>query len=766
MADVSIQFTDNDRYLQVVHQRGRVVLDGELNYDSRVARIAQCRAQYIEDSGEFRNSGDPGMGGIGKALLVPTFKNIRIRTDGTDSVVVEPISSFYPAVIQAFGYVFELTAPTDPIPTTPNNTGANTFQQIYFNIEETEANAATDPTLAESKLGPTAARVELVITWKVGNVDEDAGPVEWDASLGLEPWRGGKASFLVANIARAQGGGDITDEDILPIWRLPDAHQRLNDRYFTGVVRLHSSHRLGAGAAGHAYCDSKNVLSIRNLAVQVGISYDGTPDSYLSVMLNGDFSIQPGGAVVVIVPTRALEAPSGNHEYIGRQETDSEPGPGELRVITVSNLENLTSAFNDRDQNLDNYVVVATHMIDVDDQGGVGPYGDTYWVFADGKRITYTTSDRFPGEGRVYWDWGNTWEETYEHDDRQSVAPTRVPNLDSDKLPRRRRYLTASQGSLNLVDEQALRNEADDDDVRSGTLMMHRTYFARNYRVNHRNVFYTITGKIETINAVYNPGNDIANPDPVGDGSWDRDVAARGSMITYDCITETDVANDYDTGIQIFRGHSYHARGQPTPWGPSDWEDYQGINAGIHVAFTGNGGLSHDGGSSNLTPIIDSWYAVQYSLAQQPVVQSSGTVTPAVPTGRHFACTRPLAYGCIYTDGAGGAEVLDGSMNIESVTITDEGGGSPNNRAYLVITLTTNGTNVTNYFPMANVMVRPNVTQHADIESWFYHVTPSVQPDGTCRVYMISDRADGLDTFQRLLATERYSVVFYAFGGW
>jgi len=174
MADVTQNtFDESKKYDKVTFQRGRNVLDSELNELQDNARVMLYRQmQALFGSTE---------------LSVKSAVSFAV-TGGTNQITVAA------GVGSAYGYIISQTGSVNVSGlTTPG--GART-DCVWLSISESEIDSVADTTIATAALGETTRRAKLVIGW---GVTENS--LTTPASTG-EPWAGGTVYIRVALLSR------------------------------------------------------------------------------------------------------------------------------------------------------------------------------------------------------------------------------------------------------------------------------------------------------------------------------------------------------------------------------------------------------------------------------------------------------------------------------------------------------------------------------------------------------------------------------------
>lgn len=196
MADVAADLTnDISRFEQVLFQRNKIVVDGELNEIGRLSRVRNYRLWNLNNAmvGETLNK-------RGRA----TCTGIEIVPGGVPGeITIQPITGKI-GIICLRGYVFRLTAGVT-LAGIDVNPAINQYYQIYIMITETEISSVDDATIKIPKLEETTRRVKTNVTFKLGVVNTDSASAD---NTSTEPYEGitSKKSGVIATIKRAAGG--------------------------------------------------------------------------------------------------------------------------------------------------------------------------------------------------------------------------------------------------------------------------------------------------------------------------------------------------------------------------------------------------------------------------------------------------------------------------------------------------------------------------------------------------------------------------------
>lgn len=745
MAEIVKNFTDNfSRYEQVLFQRGRVLIDGELNEIGRLERMQRHRGDTIE---QFLDM--PGQGS--SRMATPTLKNIKIlvgEQSGVDDndVKIVPYTDGSLPLIQAFGYVWQMTE-DETLTTDPNPGPGNSFQQIYFIITETEITAAAEAAIKIDDLGETARRVMINVEWKIGRLNIDEGDDEVPSPA---PWDAGRRKFLVATIHRTEGQSQVRRGELIVEHRRPAENTRAVDRAMPGVVRLRSSTR-NEGLTASAYLDeSDGKLTISNLSVLVGLDRTSNNDfgSYTSVLVEGVFNLTAQDSLVLILPTDSnlLTSP----QYIAVVGT---PGYNELEmvVLDMTDIGIEQGAFSEvRSQNLDNMFVVVTNMSAKEDILA-GTTAD--FVFADGKRLTRIRKGtgllNESGRQEIRWSQGNMW-----HDWLPPGINDLIPTEKSDTEPWFRTYMPPRKNSIKEINSHVLRGVNEGAQPGSGDQIFYRTHTAYRAVVKFAGETQQFTGEIITINARWVPGNDLQSG-----GSWAADDQEAPSTIEY---------FGFDDGSAIPGGNAYKAWGfrannAPGTWDVDEW-DNSASEDGAHLKINKTGSMSVLQSQTSSLEGISNYRDISFSRKNLPV-RNSGVSPTETSHHVHYAHTKPFAYGLIQCDGSGGVTLLDGAFNFDDLLFVDEGPGDSNNEAYIVMTQV----NIANEADNSNYVITCNIVNKSgddDSPTSVYHVFyPTIVSASTWHLKLYGN-FDQFDNYSRPMAATKFHVSVVVHGGY
>lgn len=535
MAELAVDFTnDQSRFEQVIIQRGKDVLDGELNEIGRLIRVSRYRQFQADVSDDAHEAGNYGMVRTQGLDIVP---RIGVPTD----VSIVPNSNGR-GLISFRGYVFEITSTIHLTGVTTGALGTDEYQQVYMTIAEEEVTAVDDPSIAVQDLGETARRVRLVVTFALGGVNTDtAGPLNTAA----EPWEGGTKSAVLAYIKRVSGTATFIQAHVFNRCVGSLDFQGFQDR---SMIKLAPA---VSGTGAYASWDlATSTLTFSNVCMRVPGVYDNANNLPVAMSLPSSVVLpNDGDALVLRIPRgRRYVSDSGNTGRLAFSVTNLSPNTLEAEV---TNLFDFTFQFEDAfEEGMADRIVIAVRL------PNAGASGDRV-LFCNGQVLDPTLRDATlvttPGEGRVYFGNSSTLET---HQD--GVAGLVTSSAALDAMPYwRGRYMPVS-GSMRLIDQFLVAAPL-------GTDVWVRRYMCRAV-VGMSGV--PENGVITTYNARWNPAT----------SRWVADDVARGStaQIVYD--------NSSTVGaIQfLMRGG-----GDPSPWAHTAW-----TRPGVRI---GGGGPNNTG---------------------------------------------------------------------------------------------------------------------------------------------------------------------------
>lgn len=739
MAEVVKDFSDGfSLYEQVLFQRGRVIVDGELNEIGRLERVSRYRNHVVDEFVDMTSYSR-------QKMAVPTLKNITILTGdqgGVDDndIKITPATNGRIPLVSAWGYVFRMSQDVI-LTTTPNSTELNQFQQIYLVIREVEIGAGAESAIKVDDIGETARRVKLEVEWRISpvNVDESSAEVHPP-----EPWNAfGSRQFLVATVHRTNNEAQVRREELILHYRNPGEITRAADRTLPGPVRLRSSNHAD-GSVARAYINNAGELVIDKLACIIGLSRTTSNDNdqFTTVLISGTFNLQDGESLAVVMPTDSNLQTTG--EYTAVEDT---PGANQLQIVQVrmdqvgeqdGPIAELMS------QNLDNLYVICTKASALEEMSGVTAHVDI--VFADGKRLTrqrVNLANGAPSRHEIRWSQGNKWHDFLPPSDLEGE-----PTADSDAEPWVRTYMPARQYSIKEIDAHVLRSVNPLSLPGTGDKIYYRRHTANQAVIRFQGDANLFTGEIVTINARYVPA-----PDPINRGEWVADDDDSASLIRYHGFNESESA---DVGA-MFSAHAFRAADQPGTWDSDAWHNGDYAEAYHHkLSVSGSQGL----GSDTTLALIAGYRRVAFNTVDQPV-RSGGVAAAENVRTNAYACNQVTAYGLIACTGSGGCTLEDGSFNFDDIFFVDEGPGDSTNEAYAIMTLQAAADN-SNYVPQVSVVHKGGDAVNYSLEP--INIVARILTSNTFQV--IAYQAETGTDYSRIMAAVQLHYAVTVHGGW
>lgn len=506
MAELSVDFTnDQSRFEAVIFQRDRAVLDGELNDLQRVARVRAYRSAMTMDGDDAKRVSQWGRCRVSNIEIVPGAN--------PDEIDIQPVTVAGAAfgIISFRGYTFELTARVT-LSGLAAAGGAAEYQQIYFTLAEEEISAADDPTIVVDKLGETARRTRLVVTFALGAVNTNtAGGLHTLE----EPWEGGTKACVLGVILRdALAALPVTAVQIQPLWRPTNLVSRFQDRNaFLGPTNPETE-------ALVSWVSTSSQLSFDNVSLyfpgQVGS--EATPKLLARRIASAAITVTDGQAVWLVAERgqHGLGAASPGPSY-GYDATwpPSTTNVGRILVEACSNIDQNVLATLD-DDNLEERFLLCFRD------------GDTL-IFRDGSVLGAGGAVSGADQAHVKHI-GGQWS----LDIPQLIDL--ATSVDNNELPSLRERYVATAGSMKLL------FEAHGPDAGGGVQM------TRLYSVNALSGF---TGFMLTHNARWD------------DGDWDADDPAVGSAAMR--IGGNTIGGSGEWSVSMRSG------GTAVPWTDTAW---------------------------------------------------------------------------------------------------------------------------------------------------------------------------------------------------
>ena len=663
MGEFSVDFSDDfSRFEQVLHQRGKVVLDGELNEIGRLPRIMMKRMGMLEKMDRFKQQDDS------EAVAArPVVKGLAFKNSGgslTELSIEAALDER--AMISCLGYVFELPTPTI-IDTVGNSSGDPTWQQIYFTMKESEVDSGTVPAIKVNALGETAIRTRLEIVIKIG--DPQAQAANADCTT-LQPWEGGTRTGLLAIVRRGANteGVQINPlRDIHEAWLDPQELREWQAAFFSPHVRLRCGIQVGGTSAAASW--KANQLVIEELVVGIGFGAINEQREFMSVRFEGKHLIDMaiGQVLVLLVPSRKgdfdlWDFATAKNEFkaVLAGSGSVRPKPQEIEYVvldsyTLHDTDKISLNATRADADLYTRVPVCIRYQDPPIHGS-GISWEVDITFIDGKQITREDINRpkdIPSQHQVRWAQGNAWHDWLPPEDS-------VPSNNNDKTPYFRGYAFPQSNSMKEVWSQCVRNEANDDTL-DGTLVFLRKYVARSLSSQFQSEVYHFEGELTTYNASWDPSGK----------QWVRDDPAEHSTMQLNGVQRAG----FSGAIHSVFGMATHAQGKPDTWDNIAWDNEEDTST-AHAFFEGDKSGLTLGTENNDYVEIRVVHRIDMSPFVQPIKSFAGNNFPT--KHKFYECMKVRAYGHIVTT-AGlppTVTISNGSLNLSSAiygVLVDDG---------------------------------------------------------------------------------------------
>lgn len=571
MAEISKDFSDDQsRFQEVLFQRGRKVIDGELNDAQRVQRVAAYRTNMVEDD----NSGDQVTSlGIPRMLnfeIVPTVTNNEIQ--------LQPVTGKR-CLVEYRGYIFEFITPVTFI---TEGTGSDRVQEVTLSVVETEVSGATDPSIVVAQLGETARRVGLALTFQLFTTASDPTT----GITAAEPWEGGTKRCLVARIQRLSAIPDqpITVDEVFPQWKPWRSFAEFG--VFGRGATLMSA---DSTRSAYAYVDQStpDTLVLDNMGMMMGPgNYDVAEDAVMRYDVSGSYSMpNPGDCLVLYTMTapRAAGTPSLGGTSARTVVGASAPTPEQVQ-IRVENWANYTTASNPpNEEGYDQRLVIA-----VREDASTG--ASVRYMMGDGRtiRLAVPTTTPLPGEGILSWRANNALADVH-------LAATDPPTgytFAGKFIPFLRTRSVATDMILLSAHKMPM----------GGFTVYERIYLAQNFSVTGTTGLTLFSGLIRTVNARFTG---------VVNAEWTVDeVTATASAIVYDGAENANLA---------VYGSASRSSGAATTWDKNLWDNGSGLTAGVHYRRAGVNGTVQLAAWSGSTAFVDGYHSWRPNTNTQPV---------------------------------------------------------------------------------------------------------------------------------------------------
>lgn len=538
MAQLSIDLTSNQsRYVQVVFQRGKDVLDGELNEIGRLLRVSDYRSALVQES----MAGDRAT-----HFGFPRATNLEIVGNANNNEIeIKPVSGRR-CVIEFRGYTFELTS---TITLTTEATGSDRRQPIYLTITETEVDSLADPSIAIAQLGETAVRKQVVVTFAIGATGFDLTTLNTSA----EPWElNGQKSGLLAEFRSASATPDqpVETGQIYKCWTPDTEAKTFFDQFSQQRIMINS---LNLDSHVRATEADPNNLIFFNVGIYPAPGADTTLNNRLTMVdFSGTFGPLPnaGDCLVAYIPTVPSDTQVWTAAVPGATVVE---GQIETKVENVSDYINGNSSVGTTEDGLYRKVVIVWRkslaLVD--------------YVFCDGSQLNSAepTASPQPYEGRLSFNNDNDLMEVHK--------TVNSPNDFRDTIPYARSLYIPRAGTMKCVFEHPI-----SDDL-AGARVFVRYYVA----VGIDSPRGAWDGFVKTHNARWDPSA----------SQWVADVSTRDAIGIFEGAPQLDFGQGrYD--FQVHRSSS-----TASSWAQSAWDNGNGPQ-GYHTAIDQGGSILNNSG--------------------------------------------------------------------------------------------------------------------------------------------------------------------------
>jgi hypothetical protein len=222
MADViKNSYDEENRFEKVIFQRGRDVLDFELNEFQDIIRVQQLRALYAGIQ-EAKGVAALNPGSNDNGFLLTGTGAVNEVSVGTGILICDgiPIRSFTAGTVTGF---------------TTNVSGSDRYDVVYLQVTETEV---ADPAQMP-QLGETTLRRQLSVTYGITTgVSLVAALAAMPANTVAEIWEGGTRYFAIGYALRANGVPAIASNTVFDLrYLLPPSVIAQITRQSNGAVQ-------------------------------------------------------------------------------------------------------------------------------------------------------------------------------------------------------------------------------------------------------------------------------------------------------------------------------------------------------------------------------------------------------------------------------------------------------------------------------------------------------------------------------------------------
>lgn len=660
MAQTARDFSDDQSmYTQVLFQRGRVVIDGELNEIGRLQRVSAYRTSML-DTAQSNLVDLPDRPTISNGFLIHTSTENPLG-DGIIKITGNFYATHNRTIVNFRGYVWEIESEVEL--DLGDYEGPVDHYQVYVVIKEVEVDSAGDPTIKVSALGETAIRSKLDVQYKFGFTSLD--PLSTDDS-NIEPWQGGQRAGLIADVSRT--GNSITAEQVHYRYRMPPETYTVNNSFFNGAARLRASVSSEFGGRVNISSDGTQLV-FNKLSVLMGYSHINMHAHLISVNITLSIPIidwAPGQALVLEMPSHPGTGTS-SRDSVSEWEAvyDTEPGPNEVRLNVhkfagwgFEESDSRNNVLND----LSNKVIVCAWLTGIIE----GPTPDLEYdiTFLDGRRLTFRDdSSNNVSETKEGLVWG--------YDD--GLVQEAVLQGDNTRKPDQRGYAKGIRRPTSTFMKMFSQKIKDS---------FSNTIWVRWYVINGVDLDMPPSAEMTgsdsyglamTVNAEWSQNGAV--------GSWGKDVSGRGASIFYLGGIVDDSDNPL-TATSSFIAQAHRSATKGGSWADDEWLDaFVNLGVGAMTAWDDKGNIS---AYEEAQARIIGYGSINLSGARDP---ASGS---AVEPKTLYQKTIPKVAGSINVNNSAVVVVSADSLNILSASVTGEGA----NPGYIEILLATGMSNI------------------------------------------------------------------------
>jgi hypothetical protein len=657
MAQLAADFTnDQARFDEVVFQRGKVVIDGELNDGQRIQRIATKRLKVLDrlqaNTLNDNEMIDAPMFGSGMKILTAEDGG-GIGPDQVKLVANWKPTDHKTTFVEFRGYVFEMTEELTFDVAAAG--GSVQTQQLYMTLEESEVGPALDPSIQVDAVGETTVRVKVTVTFKLGAVDTAAA--EADNTV-AEPWESGVAAGVIAEIVRDVGDVSTTRRNVRYRYRMTPELVRRNLQFLNnGMASLRPS--IHSREAADAFVQRKSgdpdTLKINRLAVLVGAHAQNDTKESMSVYIDIDVLMSDfefGDCLVIVMPNNPAGSPAragdvSLDEYVGVY--DNTPGEGEvlIRIERFSDWGGNQNFNRNPTKNLDDRFVLCANLTNpANSVDGELPLDI---MFCDGQRITqYRDLDvvvaALAEDFRISWGYGQLVLTKPSHPNPLTTNPTTQNNV--DETP----YVVGQAQPVSSYFKHLFSQKL----VFIGGIPVFMRYYAFNelpMDVPGTNGA-SPSGFCMTTNAVWDAGSE----------TWSRDVDNQHSTIYYFGGVTVSASIPAEDAPGSFIGQAMHGAAEVDTWAQNGWIlPGRTQTESAHVIWTSRGALKS---RSEFLAKIEDYHSIEFTGAEAFPADND--------SNRLYARNVPKAYATLRRTVGGVVEVeSDHFFNVQTVNVVD-----------------------------------------------------------------------------------------------